>query len=324
MSEPDVMAIVKRVLDRQASALHTLSQNLAAAEINSVVQQLLRCPGRVVLTGMGKMGAVARKAAATFSSTGTPALFVHPSEALHGDLGMITPQDLFLALSYSGETDEVLRVVETIQPWQIPTVAMTGNANSMLAKLANTVLLVNVACESSDFVAVPSCSTTAALALCDALAIAAMESRGFSAEDFGLFHPGGTLGRKLRTTVANIMHSGDKIPKVDLSSSLRQAIMEMSIKGLGATIICREDQSLAGVLTDGDVRRALQVYENPLDMAVHQIMTSHPKHCDPDWLAARALATMESYRITVLPVLDQQRQVVGVIHFHDLITARIA
>jgi len=324
MNDVEITEVLHRVLQREAEGIAQMGQRLNPQDSVPVVRRLLACRGRVVWMGMGKMGAVARKAAATFSSTGTPALFVQAAEALHGDMGMITGQDLLFGLSYSGETDEILRVAETVRPWGVPVVAVTGNRDSGLAKLADQILDVSVPREATDRWAVPTCSTTAALALCDALAIAVMESRGFTPQDFAVLHPGGALGRQLRIKVDDLMHRGDQIPQVQVADRLRDAIAEMSRKGLGATLIRDPEGRLLGVLTDGDVRRTLESCDNPLNLPVEQFMTAPAKVCQADWLAARALALMEQHRITVLPVVDATRRIDGMIHFHDLIRARLA
>lgn len=323
-SDSPATEIFRRVVQRQIASLDHLQQRIEDDAILPIVQALVQCPGRLILMGMGKMGAIARKAAATFSSTGTPAIFVHPSEALHGDLGMITRQDILLALSYSGETDELLQVIETVQPWQVPIMALTQSTSSSLGKLSDHVITIQVAQEATDLVAVPSCSTTAALVVCDALAIAAMESRGFNADDFSQFHPGGALGRRLRTRVQDVMRRDDQIPFIQSEQPLRQAIVEVSAKGVGAALVVDSDRMLLGILTDGDIRRILEKQENPLATTVDSLMSRHPKTCPPDILAAQALRIMEQYRITVLPVTCDSGEIRGIVHLHDLVTARIS
>jgi arabinose-5-phosphate isomerase len=324
-TDKSTMDVVLRVLRRESEAIDGLAARLTqGSALPEVVGLVHGCAGRVVFAGMGKMGAISRKAAATFASTGCPALFVQPSEALHGDLGMITGKDVFLALSYSGETDELIKVTETIRPWGVPIVAMTGGHTNSLAKLANFVLDISVACEAIDQWAVPSCSTTVALALCDALAVAVMERRGFTAADFAILHPGGSLGRRLRIRVADLMHQARDVPRVAPEQSLREAIVEMSRKSLGATLVVDDRDGLLGLLTDGDVRRTIQQYDNPLNEPVRQYMTQAARTCTAEWLAARALALMEEHRITVLPVTDAADRVVGIVHFHDLVRARLA
>lgn len=323
-SHPDSnQQILHRVLTRQIQSLQSALERIDADTFDRIVRQIVACEGRLILTGLGKMGAVARKAAATFASTGSPALFVHPSEALHGDLGMITRRDVVMALSYSGETDEVIQVLETLQPWRIPIIALTSRSESALGRLSDVQLPIDVPQEATDLVAIPSCSTTLTMALCDALAVAAMEQRGFSAEDFSIFHPAGALGRRLRTTVADVMRMGDRVPLIRPDQTLRQAIVEVGAKGVGATLVQSADGRLLGILTDGDIRRILEKHGNPLDTQVEQWMSAAPKSCSDNILAAKALRMMEEFRITVLPVTCDSGEILGVVHLHDLIGARI-
>ncbi|MBL8890703.1 MAG: KpsF/GutQ family sugar-phosphate isomerase [Planctomycetaceae bacterium] len=311
------------VLQREANAIVHLSHQIDGMAIGRAVELVHNCNGRCVFVGMGKMGAVGRKAAATFASLGSPAMFVQPAEALHGDLGMITAKDLVFALSYSGETDEVLRVVETVRPWDVSVIAFTQQNDNSLTKVASVVLDIRVPQEAIDQWPVPTCSTTAAMAVCDALAIVVMQKRGFSIEDFSRLHPGGSLGRKLRVRVAELMHTGSEVPIVPANATLRDAIIEMTKKSLGATMIAASTGQLLGLITDGDIRRTVQKFENPLDKPVEEFMTSNPRTCSPGGLAAAALAMMESCRVTVLPVVDGHR-IVGMVHFHDLVRARLA
>lgn len=311
------------VLERQASAIRHVANRLDAEALAQAIENIHNCSGHCVFLGMGKMGAIGRKAAATFASLGCPATFVQPSEALHGDLGMITKQDMLLALSYSGETDEVLRVVETVRPWGVQVVALTGSSENSLAKLADVVLDVQVPAEAIDAWPVPTCSTTATLAVCDALAVVVMQKRKFSVDDFARLHPGGSLGRQLRIRVSDVMYAGEKLPVVASTATLREAIIEMTRKSLGATMIADASGCLIGLLTDGDIRRTIQKHENPLDMSVDGLLTRMPRTCAPDGLAAAALALMEAHRVTVLPVVDGPK-IVGMVHFHDLVQARLA
>lgn len=316
--------VFQRVFDRQIQSLAQIREQADQFHLDEILSLLIRCPGRLIILGMGKMGAVGRKAAATFSSTGTPAIFVHPSEALHGDLGMITRQDIVLALSYSGETDEVLKVVETVQPWQVPVIALTRAHATSLAQVADHVLSLPVEAEATDLVEVPSCSTTLAMVVCDALAIMAMEARGFTADDFSIFHPGGTLGRRLRTQVADLMRRQEAIPVVAPHQTLRDALVEVSSKGLGATLVANPDGLLLGILTDGDIRRILESHRSPLEILIQDIMSPDPKSCPANMLAAKALRVMEEFRITVLPVTCDSSKIQGIVHLHDLVGARIS
>lgn len=322
MNDDDKATFIS-VLKRQAAAIQHVANRIDEESLDRAVQQIHACSGRCVFLGMGKMGAIGRKSAATFASLGCPAMFVQPSEALHGDLGMITNHDLLLALSYSGETDEVLRVVETVRPWGVPVLALTSGLENSLAKLADIVLDVRVPAEAIDDWPVPTCSTTATLAICDALAIVVMQKRRFSVADFARLHPGGSLGRRLRIRVSDVMHSGAQSPIVLSTATLREAIVEMTRKSFGATMVADSNGCLVGLLTDGDVRRTVQKHENPLDLPVIQFCTSSPRTSVADGLAAAALTVMEEHRVTVLPVVDGQ-QIVGMVHFHDLVQARLA
>lgn len=314
---------MREVLRRQGDAVAWVAERLAdEATLSQIVDRVLACSGRCVCLGMGKMGAVARKVAATLASTGCPALFVQPSEALHGDLGMITRQDVVWAFSYSGETDEVLRVVETVRPWGVPVLALTAGHENSLARLADWVLDVQVPREAIDAWPVPTCSTTATLALADAVAMTVMQRRGFSAEDFAVLHPGGSLGRRLRLRVRDVMRAGAELPVILPTATFRDALIEMSRKSLGVTMIAGNDRRLVGLLTDGDVRRSVERHPNPLNESVTDFMTRSPRVCVADDMAAVALALMESHRVTVMPVVDAD-VLVGIIHFHDLVQARL-
>lgn len=316
--------VFERVLRREAESLRHVSERLVGLPvISEVLEALHTCRGRLVMTGAGKMSSIARKAASTFASTGSPSLFVQPAEALHGDLGMIRPGDVLVALSYSGETDEVLRVAETVREWGISTLVLTGSVQSSLAKVGRWVVDISVPYEAIDEWPIPTCSSTVALAVCDSLAIALLEIRGFSAQDFLGFHPGGNLGRRLSITVGDLMHRGNAIPLVKTDAKLRAAIVEMTEKSLGATLVVDETGCLVGVLTDGDVRRTIQRHDNPLDQSVASFMTTPGQTCSADWLAVRALELMESMKITVLPVVTEKTEVIGVLHLHDLLGARI-
>jgi len=314
---------MREVLRRQAEAVAWVADRLVdEAVLDEIVAALVGCSGRIACVGMGKMGAIARKVAATLASTGSPALFVQPSEALHGDLGMLTRQDVVMAFSYSGETDEVLRVVETVRPWGVPVLAFTASRENSLAKLSHWILDVQVPREAIDAWPVPTCSTTATLALADALAMAVMQRRGFSASDFALLHPGGSLGRRLRLHVRDVMRSGTELPTIPPTATFRDAVIEMSRKRLGVTMIAHSDGRLVGLLTDGDVRRSVERHPNPLNAAVTEFMTGSPRVCDSNAMAAAALAMMETHRVTVMPVVDAE-VLVGIVHLHDLVQARL-
>ena len=273
---------------------------------------------------MGKSGHIARKIAATLASTGTPSFFVHPGEASHGDLGMITQKDVVLALSNSGETDELLMVLPLIKRQGIPLIAMTGNSNSSLARLADVHIDTSVPAEACPLGLAPTSSTTAALVMGDALAIALLEARGFTDEDFARSHPAGSLGRQLLLKISDIMHTGEQIPSVGPEVTLTEALVEMTRKGLGMTAIVDAEQRLLGVFTDGDLRRAVD--DDDIDLratAVTQLMTAQPKKITADKLAVEAAQLMEAHKIHALLVVDVDNRVVGALNIHDLLRARV-
>lgn len=284
---------------------------------------LLECRGRIVVIGMGKSGHIGNKIAATLASTGSPAFFVHPGEASHGDLGMITPQDVVLALSNSGETSELLIILPLLKRLGVPLIAMTGRPASTLARESEVHLDVSVEKEACPLGLAPTSSTTAALVMGDALAVALLQARGFTANDFALSHPGGSLGRRLLLHVADIMHGGDALPVVDLDATLHDALEMMSSKGLGMTAVIDEQGRLAGVYTDGDLRRTLNQPVDIHQLRVQKVMTRHCKTVPPDMLAAEALQLMEEKKINGLLVVDDGQQLVGAFNMHDLLRAGV-
>jgi len=306
----------REVLRTEARAIEELIPRLGDG-FDRAVEALCGCAGRVVVTGMGKSGIVGKKIAATLSSTGTPALFLHPAEAVHGDLGMLVAGDVVVALSSSGETDEILRLLETIRRIGARIVALTGAAGSTLARNADTVVDVGLPKEACPLDLAPTASTTALLAMGDALAMAVMHRRGFTAEEFAARHPGGSLGRRI-LRVAAVMHTGDDVPRVEAGSSLHDAIEVISAKRLGAACVVDGAGRLQGIVTDGDLRRLIQRHERPLDCRLEDVMTRTPATIGPDDLAASALRVLEERRITSLPVIDADRAVVGFLHLHDL------
>jgi arabinose-5-phosphate isomerase len=309
-------ATARRVLEIESRAVAGLIERVGDS-FDLAVEAILACPGRVVVTGMGKSGIVAQKIAATFASTGTPAYFLHPAEAIHGDLGMIVAGDLVLALSNSGETGELVRLLEVIRRLGTRVVAISGNAASTLGRHADIHLDAAVDREACPFDLVPTASTTAALALGDALAVACYEARGFSPRDFARYHPGGRLGRRV-LQVEELMHTGDGLPAVPQTASMQQAVQEMSGKRLGMTCVVDEAGRLVGVLTDGDLRRRMLRAERPLEGTARDAMTATPATIAPSALAAEALRRMEEKRITSLPVVDEMQRLLGVIQIHDL------
>ncbi len=286
-------------------------------------QYFLDCQGRIIVMGMGKSGHVGRKIAATFASTGSPAFFIHPGEAKHGDFGMITAKDVILVLSNSGETEEILAILPFIKRLNLPLIALTGHTGSTLAKAASINIDVSVTKEACPLGLAPTSSTTAALVMGDALAISLLQRRGFTKEDFALSHPGGALGRRLLLRVDDIMHTGDAIPKVDLNAMLKAALVEMTQKKLGLTTIVNHANELSGIFTDGDVRRAFDHQTDIHNTAIHKIMTKNPKVIRPGMLAAEALKIMEMNKITSLVVTNEQNKPIGVVHMHDILRAGV-
>lgn len=288
----------------------------------AAVEMIMACPGRTVITGMGKSGIIGRKMAATLASTGTPSFYLHPAEGIHGDLGMITEGDVVIALSNSGETGEVLHILPSLRRIGAKLIAMVGNPNSTLAKNSDIVLNVGVTREACPLGLAPTSSTTAALAYGDALALALLSKRKFTASQFAVFHPGGSLGRKLLLTVEDIMHSGTENPLVKADISVQDALFVITDKGLGAVSVVDDDNKMLGVLTDGDIRRGLSKGVDFLKRPVTELMTASPKTITKEKLAAQALHIMESNRpkpITVLPVVDAENHVIGLLHMTDLV-----
>ena len=283
----------------------------------------LNCRGRIVVTGMGKSGHIGSKLAATLASTGSPAFFVHPGEASHGDLGMITPEDVVIAISNSGETDELLTILPIIKRLGVPMISMTGNPASSLASEAEVNLDISVEKEACPLGLAPTSSTTATLVMGDALAIALLESRGFTADDFARSHPGGRLGRRLLLHVGDIMHKGDELPMVDADTMLDQALLEISRKGLGMTTIVNTDNTVTGVYTDGDLRRSLDQQIDVHQTTIGQVMTREFRSATEDMLAVEALKLMDDYRINALPVLDADNKLVGCLNMHDLLRSGV-
>lgn len=323
MSEKEkLLQLGRAVIETETRALEALAARIDD-NFYAACGVMLECRGRTVVIGMGKSGHIGGKIAATLASTGTPAFFVHPGEAGHGDLGMITSADVVLALSYSGETDEIITLLPVIKRLGVPLIALTGSPASTLARMATVHIDVSVAEEACPLGLAPTASTTAALAMGDSLAIALLEARGFSREDFALSHPGGTLGRKLLLKVFDIMHTGDRIPRVRTNTPLKEALVEMSSKGLGTTIVVDSAGRVAGIFTDGDVRRTLDEGVDIHNAEIGGHMTPDCKTIGPDVLAAEALKMMEDYKINALPVVDEKMLPVGILNMHDLLRARV-
>ncbi|MBB5883354.1 KpsF/GutQ family sugar-phosphate isomerase [Xanthomonas sp. LMG 8992] len=322
---PDDAGLVasgRRVVEIEQAALAAVGARIGT-EFAAACRLILGSRGRVVATGMGKSGHVARKIAATLASTGTPAFFVHPGEAGHGDLGMITDADVVLALSYSGESDEILMLLPVLKRQGNAVIAMTGRAQSTLAREADLHLDVSVPAEACPLDLAPTSSTTASLALGDALAVALLDARGFTADDFARSHPAGSLGRRLLLHITDVMHRGDELPKVREDASLSEALVEMSRKRLGMTAVVDADDRLLGLFTDGDLRRALDSALDVRQTRIAEVMTRQPRTIGADQLAAEAARLMETHQINGLIVVDAAGRAVGALNIHDLLRARV-
>jgi len=322
---PDATRLIERareVLRIEAEAVAGLIPRIGD-DFVAACTLILACPGRVVVSGIGKSGHVARKLAATMASTGTPAFFVHPAEASHGDLGMVTRNDVFIALSNSGKTDELLAIMLPVKRQGARLIAITGDPSSPLAREADVHLDARIDKEACPLNLAPTASTTAALALGDALAVALLDARGFGEADFARSHPGGSLGRRLLTRVTDVMRSGDAVPQVAAGCSLTAAILEVTRKRMGMTAVIQADGTLAGVFTDGDLRRLLERTTELGALTVDEVMSTQPTTVGPQDLAVEAVRRMEDRRINQLPVIDSSRRLVGAVHIHDLLLARV-
>lgn len=322
MDADSLLATGRDVLRLEAEAVGALEARLDASFVDACAL-LLQCSGRVVVSGMGKSGIIAKKIAATLASTGSPALFLHPAEGSHGDLGMLTRSDCLLALSNSGETAELLAILPVVKRLAVPLIAMTGNPRSTLARSAAVHLNCSVQREACPLNLAPTASTTATLAMGDALAMALLQARGFSADDFALSHPGGSLGKRLLLRVQDVMHQDQALPKVQRETLLRDAVLEMSSKGLGMTAVVDAEDRVLGIFTDGDLRRAFaqrqDLWEQPMSVLAH----TQPRSIRAEALAAEALALMESNRVGALLVVDDDYKLVGALNMHDLLRAGI-
>ena len=312
----------QHTIDIEISAVTALKSRIGENFI-AAAELILNCKGRVVVTGMGKSGHIAKKIAATLASTGTPSFYVHPGEASHGDLGMITHNDVVLAISNSGNTAEIVTILPLIKRMGTPLISMTGNAESILAKQSNINLDVNISKEACPLGLAPTSSTTVTLVMGDALAVALLESKNFSEQDFAFSHPGGSLGKKLILTVADLMHTGERIPTVNSGTLLSDGLLEISEKGLGLTAIIDKDGKLLGLFTDGDLRRTFDAKLDLLTTTIDDVMTSQCKTISSDILAAEALSIMEQNKITGLLVTNTQQEVIGALHMHDLLRAGV-
>lgn len=317
-----VLARARGIVDIEIQALEDLKTQLDD-HFNRAIELIEACSGRVVITGMGKSGIIGKKIAATLSSTGTPAYFLHPAEGSHGDLGILMKQDVVIAISNSGETPEILGILPLVKRFGVPLVAMTGKPNSTLAQQSDVTLNIAVRQEACPLGLAPTASTTATLALGDALAVVLLERRGFSEEDFAMFHPAGSLGKRLLLKVRDVMHSGAELPLVSLDTPFLDALVEVGGKKLGMAIVVDGANKMQGVLTDGDIRRALTRFPDPRTIQLADVITRSPKRIDPEDLAVTALRLMEENKITVLVSCDEQDQPIGAVHMHDILKTGI-
>ncbi len=318
-SEAGILDVAKKVLKTEADAVYALIEKLNS-NFEKAVDIVYSSKGKVVITGMGKSGLVGKKIAATLASTGTPAFFLHPAEASHGDLGMVTSDDVIIAISNSGETEEILGLMPFLKRFNVHIISITGNPNATLSKVADVTLDVSVKKEAYPIGVVPTASTTAAMAMGDALAVALLLKRGFKEEDFAFFHPRGSIGKKLLIKVRDLMLAGESLPLVLHETPMSKAVIEMSSKRLGHAIVLDNDGKIAGVITDGDVRRGLERWGGKFfDLPANEVMTRNPKTVSGEELAAKALSIMESYSITALVVPDNKGKPLGIIHLHDIL-----
>jgi len=321
-SDFDFQAVGREVLKTEREGVEQLDQFING-DFTRACEKIFACTGKVVVMGMGKSGHIGRKMAATFASTGTPAFFVHPGEASHGDLGMVSRQDIVILISNSGEANEILSLIPVLKRLAITLICMTANPESTMGKAADVHLCVRVPKEACPLGLAPTSSTTAVLVMGDALAVALLEARGFTPEDFALSHPGGALGRKLLLRVSDIMHSGDEIPHVSRDASLRDALLEITRKNLGMTVICDDLMKIHGIFTDGDLRRSLDRNIDVHTTLIDQVMTVHGKTARAEMLAAEALKIMEDHKIGALVVVDREDRPTGALNMHDLLRAGV-
>ncbi|MCA8034907.1 KpsF/GutQ family sugar-phosphate isomerase [Burkholderia arboris] len=322
INDDRALALARDVLDIEADAVRALRDQLDGGFVQAVAL-LLGCRGRVVVSGIGKSGHIARKIAATLASTGTPAFFVHPAEASHGDLGMVTSDDVFIGISYSGESEELVAILPLVKRIGAKLIAITGRAESSLGTLADVNLNAAVSKEACPLNLAPTASTTAALALGDALAVAVLDARGFGSEDFARSHPGGALGRRLLTYVRDVMRSGDDVPAVGLDATLSDALFQITAKRLGMTAVVDADGKVAGIFTDGDLRRVLARDGDFRTLPITEVMTREPRTIAPDHLAVEAVELMERHRINQMLVVDAGGALIGALNMHDLFSKKV-
>lgn len=318
----DLLARARHFIETEAQAVSDLVSVLGPS-FEAAVNAILPCRGRVICVGMGKAGLIARKIAATLASTGTPAFFVHPAEAIHGDLGMITAEDVVLSLSNSGQTEEIVRIIPFFKHVGATLISITSNGESDLARHSDIALVLKIDKEACPLNLAPTSSTTAMLVLGDTLALTLLEARGFGPEDYAVFHPGGSLGRRLLTKVGDIMHKGDENPVVNQGVTIKQAIVEMTSKKLACTTVVDDSGRLAGFFTDGDLRRYLFQGNGDLEIPISNVMTRSPRTVHPGMMAVKALEILRQYKIIELPVVDETNLPIGLIHLHDITRAGI-
>ncbi len=323
MDEAKLKQLATAVIDTEMRSVALLKQRIDD-DFVAACRLMLQCKGRIIVLGMGKSGHIGNKIAATLASTGSPAFFVHPGEASHGDLGMITADDVVLAISNSGESNEIVTILPIIKRLHVPLIAMTGNAKSTIAELADVHLNIAIEEEACPLGLAPTSSTTATLVMGDALAVSLLEARGFTADDFARSHPGGRLGRRLLLHVSEVMRSGDAIPLTSEQASFHEALLEMTKKGLGMTVIINKEKQVVGLITDGDLRRLIDNGQGIHQAKVKDVMTQDCKTVEPAMLAAEALQIMEEYKINSFPVVDENNKVVGAFNMHDLLKAGVA
>ncbi|AEE13715.1 KpsF/GutQ family protein [Thermodesulfobium narugense DSM 14796] len=322
MNKEDILSLAKEVCFIERESVEQLCNKIDKPFLDAI-DLILGCEGRVIITGMGKSGLIGRKIAATLSSTGTPSLFLHPAEGIHGDLGMVTGKDLVIAISYSGENTELITILPVLKRIGVKVIAMTGNLSSTLSTFADIVLDIGVKKEACPYNIVPTSSTTVTLVLGDAIAICLLKLRNFRPQDFALFHPGGALGRSLITRVCDLMHKGEENPVVSLETIVREALFEISKKGLGAVSVVDKNGILKGIITDGDIRRKIEIDDMFLKRRAEEVMTKNPIYIYENRLATEALKILQDRKINLLPVVDEKLKVVGMIHLHDILKAGI-
>lgn len=313
---------IKNLLVKEAQAVKAIADKLDH-NVDRALELILDCTGKIVVTGMGKTGLIGRKISATFASTGTPSIFLHPAEAIHGDLGMVDDRDVVMMISNSGETSELTEIILYFKKKNIPVICLTGNSRSALGKMSDVVIDIGVPNEYEPLGLVPMASTTTALAMGNALATIILQEKKFCQEDYALLHPGGSIGKRLLLAVKDVMHKGDENPIISENATLKEAILEMTSKGLGCVSVINEQGKLTGIITDGDLRRIFQHFESPFHEKVHLLMTKNPKSITPETSGIKALEVMETYSITMIPVVDEHDKPIALLHMHDLVRAGI-